>query len=149
MNEITYGIAPYKSDDYDMILKMRDEVMRQPIGLTLSEQDVADDSTAEHVWLRVNGEIKATAKLVAEDENTIRLRMVAVSQQSQGMGLGRLIVEFCENYVAARGHSRIIFDARLNVEGFYSKLGYEVSGDVYEKVGIPHVFMSKDISQAI
>ena len=145
MNDITYGIAPYKSADYYTILKMREEIMRQPIGLSLSDKDVADDEVTEHVWLRAGDEIKATVKLVPEGESIVRLRMVAVSPEFQGLGLGRLIVLYCENYIAAKGYSRIIFDARLTVEEFYLKLGYKTTGDVYESVGIPHVFMSKDL----
>ena len=145
MSEITYGAAPYKSGDYDTILKIRDKIMREPIGLALSEQDIADDDVTVHLWLRVCGEIQATAKLVPEDETTVRLRMVAVLRESQGLGLGRLMVQFCESYAARHGYARIIFDARLSVEGFYHKLGYKTFGDVYEKVGTPHVFMSKDI----
>jgi len=145
MDDITYGTAPYKSEDYCTILKMRDEIMRRPIGLTLSEKDVADDDISEHVWLRAGDEIKATVKLVPEGEGVVRLRMVAVSPESQGLGLGRLVILYCEEYAASRGYSRIVFDARLSVEGFYLKLGYKTTGGVYESVGIPHVFMTKDI----
>ena len=147
MSKITYGLAECGSSDYQTILKMREEIMRKPIGLALSEKDMQDDHESAHVWLRVGSEIQATVKLVRENEHALRLRMVAVSPKFQGLGLGQLIVRFCEGYAAARGYVSIVFDARQNVEGFYLKLGYKTTGDVYESVGIPHVFMSKQINK--
>ena len=145
MSYITYGLAQHGGEDYNKILKIREEIMRKPIGLTLSAQDVADDPVSAHVWLKVDGKITGTAKLVPLDEKTFKLRMMAVLPRAQGTGVGRLVLRFCEGYATGRGYTRIVLDARLTVEGFYRKLGYKTSGDVFEQVGIPHVHMSKNL----
>ena len=146
MSRVTFGTAECGSGDYRAILRIREEIMRKPIGLSLSAQDTADDAASAHVWLKVGGVITGTAKLVPLDDNTLKLRMMAVLPWARGTGIGRLVARFCEGYAAGRGYTRIVLDARLTVEGFYQKLGYEALGDIFEQVGIPHVFMSKDLT---
>ena len=142
---VTYGIAEYKSEDYGIILKLREDVMRKPIGLTLTEKDIVMDAGNIHVWQRINGQIIGTAMLVPKANGVFQMRMVALRPQARGLGLGACLVRYCEGLAAGMGYTKIELDSRETAHGFYERLGYKTHGEVYLHVGIPHVFMDKKL----
>jgi ribosomal protein S18 acetylase RimI-like enzyme len=73
------------------------------------------------------------------------MRQVAVSDKHQGLGVGRALVDFSEKYAGDNGYSKISMHARESAVGFYLKLGYEVEGEPFEEVTIPHRSMFKRI----
>ena len=83
--------------------------------------------------------------LTKEDNNTVRLRQMAVLSGLQGKGIGRVIMTFAENIARDRGFKRLNMHARKTAQGFYEKLGYHVFGPEFEEVTIPHVEMVKDL----
>lgn len=143
--KIEYGIAAYKSEEYNKILKIREDVLRKPIGLLLTEKDQEDDEKAIHIWLSVNKRIVATAMLTEHSKQELRLRMVGVRPQVRKAGLGSRLIKYAEGLAAGKGYEKIIMDARITAKNFYDKLGYSSSGEQYERVGIPHIFMSKKV----
>jgi len=71
------------------------------------------------------------------------MRQVAVSDKHQGLGIGRAMVEFSERFARENGYGKISMHARDTAVGFYLRLGYEVEGEPFEEVTIPHQSCSR------
>ena len=142
---VTYGLAEYKSKDYDTILKLRKDVMRKPIGLDFTEKDTIHDAENLHVWLRVNGKIVGTAMLAPDKNCVVYLHMVAMLPQARGFGFAARMIRYCEGIASGLGYTEIKLDSREKAIGFYENLGYKSHGEFFEQVGIPHIFMNKEL----
>ena len=142
---ISYGIAEYKSDDYNTILTLRRDVMRKPIGLDFTEKDTVRDAQNLHVWLRVNNKIVGTTMLAPGENGAVYFHMVAMLPQARGFGLGARMIRYCEGLARGLGYTKIELDSRETAIGFYERLGYKRHGDFFEQVGIPHLFMDKQL----
>ena len=73
------------------------------------------------------------------------MRQVAVDESYQSKGIGRALVEYCEQVARDEQFTEIILHARETAVAFYLKLGYEVYGEPFIEVGIPHRNMRKFI----
>jgi len=48
VDDIALAEAPYGSDLYAQALKLREAMLRKPLGLTLSQEELADDALRRH-----------------------------------------------------------------------------------------------------
>lgn len=137
----------YQNTQYKQCLKLRDRILRQPLGLSLSEQDVAHEDQQKHFAV-INDDEQVVACVVFKTPNPqlATLRQFAVDDQYQGQNLGRLLLEFCEAELKQQGIETIDMAAREVAVGFYEKLGYQTDGEYYTAVGIPHIKMWKRIA---
>ncbi len=76
---------------------------------------------------------------------TVQLRQMAVKPGLQGKGIGRVLMQFAENIARDRGNKKITMHARQTAVGFYEKQGYNVVGEQFEELTIPHYIMEKDL----
>jgi predicted GNAT family N-acyltransferase len=81
--------------------------------------------------------------LVEETPESVRLRQMAVSNDLQGKGIGRALMNFAENIARDRGYKMITMHARKNVIGFYEKMHYRKTGEEFVEITIPHYRMEK------
>jgi predicted GNAT family N-acyltransferase len=77
------------------------------------------------------------------DENTLKLRQMAVADEWQKNGIGKLLVRNAEELARQKGYKEMVLHARITAQDFYRGLGYEPSGEVFTEVTIPHIFMKK------
>lgn len=134
----------HRSPDYVSALEFRDRILRAPLGLGFSEEQVEAESTETHLIAKSDtGEVVASACIVWTDATTAKFRQIAVAEEEQGQGLGKQMVEFVESTIWHSGRTLIFCHARQTVSEFYRRLGYEVHGDLFEEIGIPHVRMEK------
>jgi N-acetylglutamate synthase-like GNAT family acetyltransferase len=61
--------------------------------------------------------------LVEEKPDTVRLRQMAVLNDLQGKGIGRVLMGFAENLARDRGYKKISMHARKNTVMFFEKMG--------------------------
>jgi predicted GNAT family N-acyltransferase len=83
--------------------------------------------------------------LVEEKPQTVRLRQMAVVNDLQGKGYGKVLMQFAENLARDRGYKKITMHARKNALGFYEKMGYKKVGQEFEEITIPHYVMEKEL----
>ena len=85
-----------------------------------------------------------------ESVGAFRLRPVGDSNKIERMGIlpkfhskgfGRMALEEIKILSRNSNMSRLILDSIFDVRGFYAKSGFVQEGDIYSKVGIPHVKM--------
>lgn len=121
----------------------------------MDEQDYQDefDATDEsegcvHVALLVEGAPAGSARTFADPAGSARwaIGRVAVLPQHREHGLGRLLVEACEQAALAGGATELCLHAQARLEPWYNSMGYTRFGEVdYEDEGQPHVWMEKAV----
>ena len=136
--EISFG-----SDQYQRACALRDEVLRAPLGLPLSEDDLNGEADQLHFGLFDADELAACVTAIALTADHAKIRQTAVAAAYQRQGLGRRIMAQLEAALAARGFVSLSLHARSTAVGFYKKLGYETVGDEFIEVSIPHRKMAK------
>jgi len=142
---ITFDIIRYQSPEYRSMCALRDEVLRKPIGLRLTETEIQRDANDFLLAGMENGEVKACCILTVKDSDTVQLRQMAVSPACQQKGLGKALLLFAEKAAKENHYSVICMHARKTALGFYAKSGYAVRGEEFTEVGIPHFEMVKKI----
>lgn len=137
----------YKSPEYDEMLALRYEVLRKPLGLTFSEEAIANEKDDIFLVLRMprTHEMVACCILTPVSNNVVQLRQMAVSPARQKLGFGKTMLGVAEYIAATKGFDTIMLHARKVAVDFYKKHGYIIEGNEFMEVGIPHFEMIKRI----
>ena len=138
-------ILDHGSEEYRQMVKLRDDILRKPLGLSLSSDELESEKDNMLIGAFEDEDMLGCCMLVEEDPQTVRLRQMAVLNDLQGKGIGRALMNFAENLARDRGYKMLSMHARKNVVGFYEKMGYKVKGDEFVEVTIPHVVMVKTL----
>lgn len=139
--EIRYGSDLYKEE-----IQLRDRMLRVPLGLKFSKNDLDSEKNELRFGL-LDEKNKLVACLLIRKINpdVTKLRQMAVDEKLQGRGIGKLLVERVEDELAKSGYKKIELNSRMYAYGFYKRLGYEPVGKEFTEVGIPHIKMEKKI----
>ena len=138
-------IIPYQSEEYKACLALRNEVLRQPLGLHFNEKDLADDLHDIHIIASTEDHILGCLILKDIDKTKVKMRQVAVSPKFQGMGIGKDMVQFAEQTALRMHYTTIELHARLESAPFYDSLLYTRLGNQFLEVNIPHIKMYKNL----
>ncbi|NLM11449.1 MAG: GNAT family N-acetyltransferase [Clostridiaceae bacterium] len=117
------------------------------IEVFVKEQNVPEeieldeyDNIADHVIACRNGEPVGCGRVFLQDDYA-RIGRVAVLPQERKKGTGKLICEKLISIAKEKGAKRFVLDAQVRAVGFYQKLGFYVTSDVFMDAGIEHVRM--------
>lgn len=138
-------IVDHGSFEYQQMVKLRDDLLRKPLGLTFTEDELEREKENMLIAAFDDDDLLGCCMLVEGEPGTVRLRQMAVLNDLQGKGIGRALMNFAENLARDRGFARISMHARKNVVGFYEKMGYKVVGDEFTEITIPHFKMEKKL----
>src|SRR5437763_451213 len=138
-------IIDYGTVEYEEMLKLRDEILRKPLGLHFSPEEVEKEKSNLLIAAYEDKKMLGCCMLVQEKPGTVRLRQMAVINDLQGKGIGRALMQFAENLARDRGYKKITMHARKNAIGFYEKLGYRKVGTEFQEITIPHYVMEKEL----
>ena len=137
----------FATPEYDETVNLRDSILRKPLNLSFSEEELAEEYTDIHLaaydaaWV-----LRGCLVLTPKSENVIKMRQVAVVSDVQGTGIGRAMVEKSEIVARSRGYTRMELNARDTAVPFYEKLGYHTEGGMFEEVSIAHFKMAKELN---
>lgn len=141
LREVAYG-----TPEYDATVALRDAVLRRPLGLVFTPEQLAAEVDEIHVGgFADDGALLACVVLVAKPGGVMKLRQMAVHPDHQRQGLGARLVAFAEQVARARGARRMVLNARDEAIGFYAGLGYAVDGPGFVEVTIPHHTMVRNL----
>src|SRR5919206_70410 len=118
-------IIDHGSTEYQQMVKLRDDILRRPLGLTFTPEELDQEKENMLIGAFEDDEMLGCCMLVEERPGTVRLRQMAVLNDLQGKGIGRALMNFAENLARDRGYKRITMHARKNAIGFYEKMGYK------------------------
>lgn len=135
--------APLGSDLYAQALRMREAILRKPLGLTFTREDLFDDAMRQHFCAVSYGAVVGTVSLRPIDETMLHLKQMAVAEARQRERIGARLVAHVEGWAVEAGFKLMALHARIGAEGFYLKLGYAQEGEPFEENTIPHIRMIK------
>lgn len=142
---MTIKVFKQSDPEYLLSLILRYKILRIPLGLTFSSSDLAKDKYDTHLGIFEGEAILATLILTAMPNGTVKMRQVAVDDQQQSKGLGKMLVNFADDYAKSKGFKLIHCHARDTAKNFYLKQGYSIVGDEFTEVGIKHYYMEKHL----
>lgn len=131
--------------EYDQMVKLRYEILRKPLRLNFDKDELEKEKKDILVGAFEEDKILGCCLLTKQDENSVRLRQMAVANNLQGKGIGASMMNYAENIARDAGFKKIIMHARKTAIGFYEKLGYSVTGEEFTEVSIPHFVMEKKL----
>ncbi|GMU94996.1 GNAT family N-acetyltransferase [Ignavibacterium album] len=127
-------------DYYDLRWRILRAPWNQPKG---SEQDELE-GRAIHIIAVENNKIVGCGRAHFNSDEEAQIRYMAVENEWQGKGVGKLILDELEKRVVEKGAKKIILHARENVVKFYEGNGYKLVKQSHTLFGvIPHYLMEK------
>jgi len=135
----------YGTQEYKQMIQLRMEMLRKPLGLSFSAEDLEKEKDDVLIGAFEDDKLLGCCLLTKIDDKNVRLRQMAVPNNLQGKGVGRALMVFAENIARDLGYQKLIMHARKTALGFYGKMGYNISGDEFTEVTIPHFIMEKDL----
>jgi predicted GNAT family N-acyltransferase len=138
-------IIDYGSAQYQQMIKLRDDILRKPLGLYFTKEELEREKDYLLIGAYEDDKMLACCMLVEENSKTVRLRQMAVLNDLQGKGIGKALMIFAENLARDRGYKKITMHARKNAVGFYEKMGYVKVGHEFQEITIPHYLMEKKL----
>ncbi len=138
-------IIDHGSKDYQKMVDMRLAILRKPLGLDFSAEELAREKEDILIGCFEEEKLEGCCMLTKIAPQTVKLRQMAVTSGLQGKGIGRVLLNFAENVARDKGYRKMTMHARKNALGFYEKLGYKVVGDEFIEVTLPHFAMEKEL----
>jgi predicted GNAT family N-acyltransferase len=144
---MTFVQIPHHSELYQQEIALRYELLRAPLGLTFSEQELQAETDELHFGILASDQrLLACAVIVPLSPTTVKLRQMAVAAAHQRTGVGSRLVQSIEAELIQRGIEEIQLHARDVAVGFYQHLGYRQQGEPFVEVSLPHRKMTKSIA---
>ncbi len=131
--------------------ELRRRVLRS--HLPGADVDHPEDHLAGTIHLGVidGGAVIATATMFPEATpyrpaaRAVRLRGMAVAPEWQGRGVGALLLEAVVDRARAEGYEVVWANGRDSALGFYRRRGWEVVGEGFTSIGLPHHVVLLDL----
>lgn len=134
------------SPEYDAAIAIRTAVLRIPLKLEFTEEQLESESEEFHFGIFSNdANLVACLTFKLDSAHCLQMRQVAVASIFQNTGIGLFMVREAEDWAKSKGFSKIILHARDTAVPFYLKLAYETVGDSFIEVNIPHYHMQKNL----
>jgi predicted GNAT family N-acyltransferase len=136
----------FATPEYDEAVALRYEVLRRPLGLEYTPEQLAAEYDQVHLAAYDAAQnLVGYLNLTPADTEVVKMRQVAVAPATQGQGVGRALVAASEEKAKALGFKKIELHARETAVPFYLGLGYHSVGERFEEVTLPHFKMEKTL----
>lgn len=133
----------YKSEEYFESLRLREKILRKPLGMVFTADFLQGDKDDFHLCAFVDGKIKAVLLLKPLGNKILKMRQVAVDSDMQGRNLGTLLVKYAEDFALSENFSHFVLNARATAVNFYLRMNYKIVGNEFLELGISHFKMEK------
>jgi predicted GNAT family N-acyltransferase len=143
--DISFSIFDNQSPAYKQALKLRQDILRTPLNITMTDKDIIGEDLDIHIGGFHDGVLIAYCIISRIDNQVAKIRQVAVSSKLQGAGIGTKLMGFAEDVAMGKGFRTIHLHARKTVVQWYESIGYEILGNEFIEVGIPHHKMFKNL----
>ncbi len=135
----------HSSKEYSQMIGLRNDILRKPLGLSLEKEELEREKDDILIGAFEEDKMLGCCLLTKTDNDTVRLRQMAVQNNLQGKGIGATMLNYAENVARDCGYKNMVMHARKTAVHFYEKLGYRVTGVEFEEITIPHLMMEKKL----
>ena len=131
--------------EYEQMVALRYQILRQPLGLGFTEEELQAEKDNILIAAFDDDNMLGCCMLTSINNQTLKIRQMAVQNNLQGKGIGASLMSFVENLARDKGYRNLVMHARDTAIGFYEKFGYKVLGEQFIEVGLPHHLMAKSL----
>ena len=134
--------------DLEKAFHIRKEVFVVEQGVPLEDEfDEFDslDGQCEHILVYYHEKAVGTGRLRVVDDFG-KLERICILEPYRKFGLGKVIIQTLEEIAKDKEIDRVKLHGQTQAEGFYKKLGYQTSSNVFIEDGIPHILMIKELN---
>ncbi|MFJ7679679.1 GNAT family N-acetyltransferase [Peribacillus sp. NPDC097198] len=127
---------------------IRSKVFVEEQGVPLEDEfDEFDtlDSQCEHI-LAYHNELPVGTGRIRTVDGFGKLERICILKPYRKLGYGKIIIKVLEEIAEKNEVSKVKLHGQKQAEGFYDKLGYQTSSDLFMEDGIPHILMMKELS---
>ena len=137
-------INPKSESEIENYFKIRFKELRKPWGKPLgSEKDSIEDECIHRMLVR-GDEYIGVARLQYNNESQAQIKYMAVKQEYQKQGFGKMLILDIEEIAKNDGIKEIILQSREVAIQFYKSLGYRIEKKTHLLFGnIQHFLMRK------
>ena len=144
VKEIEHG-----SPAYWHTVQLRDEILRKPLKMVFSDEQLQKEKDGWHLALYENDSLVACLILSPDGTKKVQMRQVAVQQLQQKKGYGKELLKAAEQFAMQKGFGLMFCHARKEAVPFYQKNGYLITKGPFLEIGIEHFEMEKALTAAI
>ena len=145
MKELKFKWVEHNSADYDRSVKLRDLVLRKPLNMVFTQEQLDAETDEFHLIAILNDDVVGCLVLKPDNHMQIQMRQVAVHPDFQRRGIGAMLVHQSELKAKALNIEKLFLHARDVAVAFYKSLNYKIEGDSFMEVGIVHYHMFKEL----
>ncbi len=136
--------SPKTENDFLNYYRLRWEVLRKPWGQPKGSEKDDNESAFFHLMAEVSSEMVGVGCIYKIENDVMQVRFMAISQEYNQNGIGRLILRELEDYAERNNTEKIKLYAREVAVPFYLKSEYKIVRDGYTLFGtIKHKLMEK------
>lgn len=138
--------SPQTKDEFFKYYDLRWRILRAPWNQPKGSEQDELEGQAIHIIAVEDEKIVGCGRAHFNTEDEAQIRYMAVENQWQGKGIGKLILDELEKRIIEKGAKKIILHARENVVKFYEKNGYKIVKPSHTLFGeIKHFLMIKNL----
>ncbi|OES45431.1 GNAT family N-acetyltransferase [Domibacillus iocasae] len=136
--------------DLSVAFHIRKEVFVEEQGVPLEDEfdqfdTLEGQGQCEHILVYYNEKPVGTGRIRIVD-GLGKLERICILKPYRKFGLGKVIIKALEEIAEEKEVSQVKLHGQTQAEGFYQKLGYRSSSNIFMEDGIPHILMVKDIT---
>lgn len=136
---------PSTEKEWESYYDLRYRVLREPLQQPRGSERNEGDKEGIHFALWRNDVIVAIARLDLQEHFVCQVRFVAVENNLQGQGIGKMIMNAVEEEAKVQNCQKIILHARDYAVEFYLRLGYRLVEPSYKLFDVlQHYLMEKE-----
>lgn len=139
-------VLKFDSKEQNEFVKIREKVLREPLGLKFSAEELALESEQHHFGIFLNDKLIGGLILVHSSNSEIKMRQVCLDFEFQNKGFGQELVRFSENWSKEINYKIIYCHARKQALNFYLKMNYSIEDEAFMEVGLEHFKLVKMLS---
>lgn len=139
IKEIKYG-----TNEYSNTLKLRNKVMRVPLGLNIYDEDFSSEKNSVIIGM-FKDDLLLGVGVMSHKDAVYKVEYLCIDTDIQSRGIGGCLLERLEEIAVKQGAKKISMDARLSAKHFYEKYGYESTGQIFllDYAPVEHIIMEK------
>lgn len=135
-------------NDLSAAFHIRKKVFVEEQGVPLEDEfDEFDtlDGQCRHILAYYDEKPVGTGRIRVVD-NLGKLERICILEPYRKFGLGKVIIQTLEEIAEELGVSQVKLHGQTQAKGFYQKLGYRASSNIFMEDGIPHILMVKQLT---
>lgn len=143
--KIDFKIVLHNSKEYWKTVALRDKLLRKPLGLEFSKEELEAEINQIHIAGFLNDKAVASLSLIVLNKHLLKMRQVCTDNELQGHGIGKQLAKFTEQWAINNNYNKIECNARKVAVPFYQSMGYKIVSNLFYEVGIEHYKMEKEL----